>query len=115
MDDPHAAHLAACTPAARERLIAVREVLEAAVPGAERTMAYQMPAIRQGRIIAYFAAFKQHIGIYPPVREPAELVAELAPYAGPKGNLSFPHKAELPLDLIGRVGKALAAQYARQA
>lgn len=113
MDDPHAAYLAACTPEIRERLLAVRAALEDAVPGAERTIAYQMPALRKGRIVSYFAAFKQHIGIYPPVRAPAELVAELAPYAGPKGNLSFPHKDALPLELIGRVGAALAAQYAR--
>lgn len=113
MDDPHGDYLAACNPDIRERLLAVRAALEAAVPGAERTIAYQMLALRKGRVVACFAAFKHHIGIYPPVRSPPELVAELAPYAGPKGNLSFAHKAELPLDLIGRVGAALAAQYAR--
>lgn len=83
------------------------------MPGAERTIAYQMPALRKGRIVAYFAAFRQHIGIYPPVKSPPDLVAELAPYAGPKGNLSFLHRDELPIDLIGRVGAALAAQYAQ--
>ncbi len=110
-DDPHADYLAACAPAVRERLLAIRAELEARVPGTTRCMAYRMPALRKGRVIAYFAAFKHHIGIYPPVTSPPELVAELAPYAGPKGNLSFPHKAPLPLDLIGRVGAALAAQY----
>jgi uncharacterized protein YdhG (YjbR/CyaY superfamily) len=111
----HDAYLSACEPAARDRLLAIREVIEAAVPGATRTMAYRMPALRKGpgkgRVMAYFADFRHHIGLYPPVTAPVELVAELAPYAGPKGNLAFPHKEPLPLDLIGRAGAALAAQY----
>ena len=114
--EAHDAYLATCDEAARDRMLAIRDMIEAAVPGTTRTMAYQMPALRKGqgkgRVVAYFASFKQHIGIYPPVTAPPELVAELAPYAGPKGNLSFPHKEPLPLDLIGRVGAALAAQYA---
>lgn len=61
----------------------------------------------------YVAAFKNHLGIYPPVKEPAELVEELARWRGPKGNLAFPHAEPLPLDLIGRVAEALAAQYAQ--
>jgi uncharacterized protein YdhG (YjbR/CyaY superfamily) len=106
----HDSYLANCDEAARARLLAIREVIEGAVPGTTRTMAYQMPALRKGRVVAYFATFKHHIGIYPPVTAPPELVAELAVYAGPKGNLIFPHKAELPLDLIRRVGAALAGQ-----
>lgn len=113
MDDAHDAYLATCDEAARTRLLAIRAVIEAAVPGTTRTMAYQMPALRKGRIVAYFASFKHHIGIYPPVKGPPALVAELAPYAGPKGNLSFPHKEPLPLELIGRVGAALAGLYAK--
>ncbi len=112
MDSAHDAYLATCDEAARIRLLAIRAVIEEAAGTATRCMAYQMPALRKGRVIAYFASFKHHIGIYPPVKAPPELVAELAPYAGPKGNLSFPHKDPLPLDLIGRVGAALAGHYA---
>lgn len=115
-DDPHGAYLAACTPDARARLLAIREEWERRIPGTTRCIAYRMPALRKGagkgRVIAYFAAFKQHVGIYPPVKGPPALVAKVAPYAGPKGNLAFPHKDPLPLDLIGRVGEALAAAYA---
>ncbi|TIX48885.1 iron chaperone [Alteraurantiacibacter aquimixticola] len=109
--DPHAAYFATLSPELRERLTAIRSELEARIPGTERVVAYKMPALRKGRVIAYFAAFKQHIGIYPPVTAPPALVAELAQWRGPKGNLSFPHAEPLPLELIGRVGEALAAQY----
>lgn len=108
----HEDYLAACTPEARERLEAIRAEAEKRVPGTERCISYKMPALRKGRVFAYFAAFKHHIGVYPPVTAPAALVAELAPYRGPKGNLAFPLKDPLPLDLIGRTIEALAAQYA---
>jgi len=111
-DDPHAAYLAACDPAARERLLAIRAEVERRVPAATRAIAYQMPALRLGKVFFYFAAFRHHVGIYPPLHGPPDLLAEIALYAGPKGNLSFPHRDPLPLDLIGRVGEQLARQYA---
>ena len=73
-----------------------------------------MPAFRHTRIFLYFAAFKNHIGIYPPVTDNAALISETARFRGPKGNLSFPYSQPLPLELIGRVAKALAVQYAVQ-
>ena len=97
----------------RKRLVAIQAEVEGRVPGTERCIAYKMPAFRRGRVFIYFAAFKGHIGVYPPVREPADLVARLEPYRGPKGNLSFLHREDLPLDLIGEVAEELARQYGR--
>lgn len=110
----HEEYFASCTPEARERLEAIRAEAERRVPGAERVISYTMPALKKGRVFAYFAAFKNHIGVYPPVTGPPALLEELAPYRGPKGNLIFPHKQPLPVDLIGRAIEALAGQYARQ-
>ena len=93
------------------RLEAIGREVETRVRGAERHVGYGMPAYRQGRVFFYFGAFKAHIGVYPPVTGPPELVEELAPWRGPKGNLSFPHDEPLPLEVIGRVAEALAAQY----
>lgn len=107
----HDDYLADCEPAARARLEAIRTEAERRVPDAKRCISYKMPALKQERVFFYFAAFKNHIGVYPPVSGPPELVEELVPYRGPKGNLIFPHKADLPLDLIGRAAEALAAAY----
>ena len=107
----HDDYLALCDPTSRARLEAIRAEAERRVPGAQRCISYKMPALRKDRVFFYFAAFKNHIGIYPPVPGPPELVAELAPYRGPKGNLIFPHKEELPVELIGRAAEALAAAY----
>ena len=70
-----------------------------------------MAAYERYRTFFYFAAFKSHIGIYPPVTADASVVEASAPYRGPKGNLSFPHGESLPLELIAKVAAALAAQY----
>lgn len=111
--DPHADYLARQPQEIRALLEAIRAEAERRVPDAQRCIAYQMPALRKGRVFFYFAAFRKHIGIYPPVQEPAALVEELAPWRGPKGNLAFPLKDPLPLELIGRVAEALAGKYGK--
>jgi len=109
----HDDYFARCTPEARRLLQAIQREVEAQVPDALRCIAYQMPAFRQRKVFFYFAAFKNHIGVYPPLNDDPALVEETARFRGPKGNLSFPFSEPLPLELIGRVAKALAAQYAK--
>ncbi len=106
----HDDYFATMPPEVRVRLEAIQAEVERRVPDAQRCVGYKMPAFRKGKIFFYFAGFKKHIGIFPPVREPA-LVTELVPWRGPKGNLSFPLQEPLPLDLIGRVAEALAREY----
>lgn len=108
----HDEYFVACPAEVRAWLEQVQQEVERRVPGALRCIGYNMPAFRQQRIFFYFAAFKKHLGVYPPVTGNAALIPETAPFRGPKGNLSFPYGRELPIDLIGRVAEALAAQYA---
>ena len=110
-DDPHAPHLAAAPDDVQARLKAIQAEVERRVPSATRDIGYKMPAYRVRKIFFYFAPFKNHIGVYPPVTGPEALLAKLAPYRGPKGNLAFPHDQPLPLDLIGEAAEQLAAQY----
>ena len=114
-DDIHGDYLANLAPEPRRWLEAIRAEVEARLPAAERCIAYRMPALRQGRVFFYFAAFSKHIGIYPPVMQDDALIAELAPYRGPRGNLSFPLRAPIPVELIGRVAVALHAEYSLRA
>lgn len=95
----------------RHRLVAIQNTVESLIPSAERCIGYNMPAYRDGKIFLYFGAFKQHVGVYPPVSEDSPLIDELARYRGPKGNLTFRHSKPLPLELIGRVAVALHRQY----
>lgn len=105
-------YFAAAAPEARAILEEIRRIVERVVPDAQPTISYQMPAFRTDRVFIYFAAFRKHVGIYPPVEGDADLTAALEPYRGEKGNLKFPLDQPLPYVLIERVVKSLARQYA---
>lgn len=114
--ETHEAYFATLAAPLRARLEAIQARVEALRPRAQRCISYGLPAFRDGRVFLYFAAFQRHIGLYPPVSAldtaDADLVAALAPYRGPKGNLRFPHDQPLPMPLIERVVCALHRQYA---
>ena len=107
------AYIAAADPAVQPILQTLRRTVHQAVPDAQETIGYQMPAFRQKRNFLYVAAFKKHIGIYPPLAGPAELRQELQPYANAKGNLRFPLNQTMPYELIARLAQALAVQYSK--
>ena len=73
-----------------------------------------MPAFKLDRVFFYFAAFKQHIGVYPPVKGDRELQNELLPYRGDKGNLRFLLRESIPYELIGRVASAVTGVFERE-
>lgn len=81
----------------------IRQTVTRAAPEATEVISYKMPALRQNGMLVYYAAFKHHIGLYPPVRGDAALVLAAAPYAGEKGNLRFPYDQPLPYELIENI------------
>ena len=83
----------------------IRDTIRQAAPEAKEVISYQMPAFKQHGILVYFAAWKQHIGLYPPIIGDKALEKAVARYAGPKGNLQFPLDEPMPLDLIERIVK----------
>src|SRR5213082_938751 len=87
----------------RSVLQQVRETIRRAAPNAEETISYQMPAFRQHGILVFFAAWKKHVGLYPPISGDPAIEKAVARYAGPKGNLQFPLDEPMPLALIERV------------
>ncbi|MBA4192624.1 MAG: hypothetical protein C0467_32045 [Planctomycetaceae bacterium] len=93
----------------------VREAIHRAAPEAEETISYQMPAFRQHGILFYFAAWKGHIGLYPPISGDKAIEKAIARYAGPKGNLQFPLDEPMPLDLIERIVRLRVKQDAEKA
>lgn len=91
----------------------IRKTIKEAVPDAEETISYRMPAFRLNGMLVYFAAFKKHIGLYPPVRGDDRLTLAVKSYAGPKGNLRFPLAKPMPYALIRRIVKARARRARR--
>lgn len=110
--DSHESYFETLKGDTKVRLQAIQKKVESLIPGATKCISYSMPAFRDQRVFFYFAAFKKHIGIYPPVSQDKALIQELAPFRGPKGNLSFPLNQPLPMPLIERVILALHKEYA---
>jgi len=68
----------------------IRRTIREAVPDAEETIKYQMPTFTLKGNLVYFAAFKKHIGFYPPATGDEKFKAKISVYEGAKGNLRFP-------------------------
>ena len=98
------------SPEVRLILEQIRSTIRRAAPGAQETISYQIPAFRQNGVLVYYAAFKKHIGFYPPVRGDAALEKAVGRYAGEKGNLRFPLDEPIQYALIARIVKLRARQ-----
>lgn len=97
-------YIASSPEEVRPILESVRATVRKAAPQAEERISYHMPAFFLDEALVYFAAFKKHIGLYPPVRD-EKLKPLLAKYAGPKGNLQFSLSEPMPHHLIAKVVK----------
>jgi len=92
----------------------VRRTVRKAAPDAVEKISYRMPAYMQDGVLLYFGGFKEHVGIYPPVRDKT-LMKEAAAYANDKGNLAFRYDEPIPWTLLTRIVKANARDNALKA
>lgn len=83
-------------------LEAIRATIRSSAPGAVEKISYNLPTFALGRDIVHFGAFKDHIGLFPPVRDP-DLAGATREYRGEKGNLRFPLDQPIPYALIRRI------------
>lgn len=81
-------------------LRSVDDALKLALPRATRKIAWRMPTYWQGRNVIHFAAFKNHLGIYPGARAMAHFADRLSGYKTSKGAAQMPYDQPLPLELI---------------
>jgi uncharacterized protein YdhG (YjbR/CyaY superfamily) len=103
-------YIASFSPEVQAILKKIRLTVRKAAPGAQEIISYRMPAFKMNGILVYFAAFKKHIGVYPPVKGDQGLEKAIASYRGPKGNLQFPLDQPMPYGLIERIVKAKVTQ-----
>ena len=64
-----------------------------------------MPTFTLKGNLVYFAAFKNHIGFYPPTSGSKTLNKQLSVYEGPKRSLRFPLDEPIPYALISKIVK----------
>ena len=88
----------------------IRVTVRNAAPDAVEGINYAIPCFKLEGVLVYFAAFKQHIGFYPPIRGDSKLEKAVSKYAGEKGNLRFPLDEPIPYALIERIVKLRVRQ-----
>lgn len=110
------AYLAAQPAPARAALTKVRDAIRTALPDADETIAYGMPAYESDdRPVLYFAGWKEHFSLYPATDGVLAACGDaLAKYEVQKGTIRIPYEA-LPLALIGRIAKLRAKEVAARA
>ena len=83
----------------------IRATIKASAPDAEEKISYQMPTFALKGNLVHFAAFKNHIGLYPTPSGTQAFKRELSIYQGAKGSIKFPIDKPLPLKLISKIVK----------
>jgi uncharacterized protein YdhG (YjbR/CyaY superfamily) len=89
----------------RSTLQALRLMILEVIPAAEQGISYGMPAFRvQGKTVAGFAAFKDHLSYLPHSGTVlGELADELAGYTMTKGSLHFAVDQPLPKAIVTKL------------
>ncbi|MGZ8524489.1 MAG: iron chaperone [Chitinophagaceae bacterium] len=82
----------------------VRDTIKNAVPEAEETISYAIPAfILNKTYLVYFAGYKHHISLYPAPKGNEAFEKEIAGYRSGKGTIQFPLDKPLPLALVTKI------------
>jgi uncharacterized protein YdhG (YjbR/CyaY superfamily) len=81
----------------------MRSTIKKAAPGAEECISYSIPAFKLNGMLVWYAAFKNHIGLYPRGSGIDVFAQELSKYKTSKGTVQFPIDKPLPLGLITKI------------
>ena len=83
----------------------IRKTIRKAAPDAAEAISYAIPTFKLNGNLIHFAAYQNHIGLYPAPRGVQEFKEDMARYEGGKGTARFPLDEPIPYDLITRIVK----------
>lgn len=91
---------------ARTMLTALRSAIRQAAPDAVEVISYNMPAYKFHGVLCYYAAFKEHVSLFPGSGSVIDhLKNELQQYKTSKGTIQFPLGKKIPVGLVKRIVK----------
>lgn len=103
-------YIAHYSPEIQDILEKIRGVIKVAAPEATEKISYQMPTFVFLGNLVHFAAYKNHIGLYPAPSGIEAFKQQLSPYKGAKGSIRFPLDEPIPYELIGEIVKYRVAE-----
>lgn len=87
----------------QEKLWEMVACIRKAAPKSEENLKWGMPAFSYKRILATFAVFKYHIGLYPTPSAVTHFEKKLTKFKTAKGSIQFPLDKPLPKSLIHQI------------
>ncbi len=108
-------YIAAFPKETQKILKELRATIKAAAPNAEEKISYQMPTFFLNGNLIHFAAFKNHIGLYPTPSGTEAFQKEIAKYKAAKGSIQLPLDEPMPLKLISRIVKFRVSENLKKA
>jgi uncharacterized protein YdhG (YjbR/CyaY superfamily) len=87
----------------RDRLDLIRQTIRKVVPEAQEKISYGIPTFTLEGNLIHYAAFKNHIGLYPGSAAIAAFRKELTGYKTAKGTIQLPPDAAIPCTLIEKI------------
>lgn len=99
------AYIAAQPESVQPLLNQVRDAIRAVLPDVEERISWSMPTYKGKQNIIHFAAFKNHIGLYPGDVAMDHFADRLTEYKTSKGAMQLPYNKPLPLELIAEIAK----------
>jgi len=98
-------YIALAEPKVKKALKDIRKTIKTTAPKAEEVISYQIPGYKYHGMLVFFAAWKDHISLYPAPWSAESLKKEMSIYKGSKGTIKFPIDEPMPLALIKKMVK----------
>ena len=98
-------YIAAQPQPGRTSLERLRTIIRKAAPGAEEVLSYKIPAFKFHGMLLWFAAFKNHYGLYPYSKTIQVFKDTLTGYEFTKGTIKFPLNKPIPVKLVIEIVK----------
>jgi uncharacterized protein YdhG (YjbR/CyaY superfamily) len=104
-------YFAALPADSRRELKRVRAAVRSVAPTATEGISYRIPTFKlDGKALVYYAAWKDHIGLYPVTAIIRRTVPQVAGYESKKGTIRFPLDRPVPISLVKRLIKARVSE-----
>ncbi len=109
------AYIAAQSEIARPMLTRMRNLIRKAAPEVVESISYKVPTYKlQGKPLVFFAAWKEHLSLYPATSAVFAEVPDLLPFKHAKDTVRLRYDAALPVHLVAAFAKARAREVATQ-
>ena len=103
-------YIASFPPGVQEQLGLIRATIRETAPEATEKISYGVPTFYLNGNLIHYAAFRDHLSLFPGGSSVEAFRGELATYKTSKGTIQLPLNQPLPLDLIRRLVQFRQAQ-----